>query len=657
MSASAAHPLVGQSIVLQSAHPCVRILNATGAVGCATAAGGALAPLHILHDENAVAEFLSTPSPTGKVALAIGGKLLTDTTLDALRTHVALAGVAVLYDDAAPTDLHSPAPAAGSGEAHEWNSGGTGLTLERFPFAIVALGASETESVLRHVANDGVSSTAAPLVDFRYPMNGRDSAPQCLAAGTCLPVGGQSVWASLRPRTEGTDEVVSPSRPGVGLSAAIDASAFFHDQVPGGYAAIGSLVAVLAAVDAVVSSSELSAQLPHLPTTPLVFAFTAEAWGETGSRRFLTDVRNFTCEMAGASDTSSPDAGGRPSLAAPPACETPFKRDLRFLDLRRKDAFQGLIQIGPVGASQSGTDERTTLFVHVAKTEDFQGPMAAALRTSFPVNASVVIRDAKEGLGLPPGAARSFTDPHLSLTDKGSVAMLSDFDTEYLAGGRFGSRFDTIDLLDPTRVCDAANAGARAWWKVAGGHGTPVANCTMVTALLHCFTFTGSQSNASNYGMKCPLAQDLGLTVDGKESHYTGVFIASRSQTVVSKTAEFVRSFLSAKLASLCDSLVPSMDKACEPIVSLHDAFSPGIEIDEASGRWRTVNAAEPLFCESNWPAEMHTILYPHGAPSPNETVALFGFGIIMAVATIAVIRIARKTHAQAYQWTRIRKE
>ena len=53
------------------------------------------------------------------------------------------------------------------------------------------------------------------------------------------------------------------------------------------------------------------------------------------------------------------------------------------------------------------------------------------------------------------------------------VATLSDFDLVYRGGGRYGSRFDTLDGLDVSRVCASAGVAARAWWARCAGRASP----------------------------------------------------------------------------------------------------------------------------------------------------------------------------------------
>jgi len=330
--AAARSPLDGQRIELRHVDPCVRLLNATGTIGCATRSSGSLAPLHVLRSDADLAALLRAP-PEGGMAVALAAPLFHLTTLRALATTLGakLDGVLVLDARAMPAQVPSPDLAVPLGTEtqprHPWNAAGTGFSHERFPFAIVLLGLVESAAVLMHGVHAGASvgSGNRPLVELRYPMSARGDAPSCLASETCLPLGGQSVWGSLEPRTAPDTELLRLGKPAVALTASLDATGFFHETAPGANAAVASLVAVLAAVDAVVSDPALASQLGSLPNTALFFLFTGEAWGGLGSRRLLTDVRNFTCATPHAPPPPPSAPSGapsqRPPLPAPSSCQ------------------------------------------------------------------------------------------------------------------------------------------------------------------------------------------------------------------------------------------------------------------------------------------------------------------------------------------------
>lgn len=687
-------PLAGQQVSLRGADPCVRLLNASGSIGCATPANGALAPLHLLSSMTDV-EALAQQPPDGEVIVALHPSLFAPAALSTLRDALgaALAGVLVLHSATLPHGIPSPAPASLPGEGqHAWNGAGAGLSFERFPFGIVLLDEADSKAVLAAAGSGAVAAAqdlsasapaspggGRPLVELRYPMTARVNAARCLAQGTCLPIGGQSVWGALRPRTAtqptpgsgaGGTPLLAPGQRAVGLAVGIDASSFFHEHAPGAYEAVAPLVALLAAVDAIVTSPSLVAQLPTLPVAPVFFLFTAEAWGRTGSRRFLADVHNFTCTDA--PPPPPPDSGGDGrgrGLPALPTCAWPPKSDLRFESLRG-DALSALVQIGPVGSAEAADVEGAggdSLYVHApaAGTLPFANAAVDALLLAASPNSSAVLAAATQP-GLPPGPARTFLEHSAAVRGGGgppAIATLTDFDAHYRGGGRFGSRFDTLDGLSASRVCAASTVAARAWWGLAGGVGAPTVNCSTVTTLLRCLlpsaaapgggsAAAGDAGGVAADGSPCELAADLGVEGD-LGSRYAGVFMASAGRASMTTTARFAQRYLQRALNATCMGL----GAACEPVVVTHDAYSPAIEPDRDTGTWRAIPPIDPdapMWAESNWPAEMHTTIYPHGAPRTAESVALLASGSMAALLAYGVVLLSRRQYKQALLYKRL---
>lgn len=96
-----------------------------------------------------------------------------------------------------------------------------------------------------------LSPPAPPLLPSPPP-TGPDSldTTSCLGAASCLPVGGQSVWATLGP--------LDPTRELVVATAGLDSTALFHDRATGGDGAVSALVALLLAADALARADAAS---------------------------------------------------------------------------------------------------------------------------------------------------------------------------------------------------------------------------------------------------------------------------------------------------------------------------------------------------------------------------------------------------------------
>jgi hypothetical protein len=207
-----------QTVSLERAAPCVRLLNLNGTVGCATPSAGVTVPLTPLL---AAGDLDSLPTAAAEPhAFLLAAELFTSEVVHRLQSTLGpnLAGLLVLHAE-------SPPEGAAASDA--------GLSLERFQFAIVLLDAADSERVLTAIGavptnattQSVVGAAARPLVQLQYPMHGRNSSRHCLAEGTCLPLGGQSVWGALAPR-------LTPGAPVVLLAAQTDGTAFFHEAAP-----------------------------------------------------------------------------------------------------------------------------------------------------------------------------------------------------------------------------------------------------------------------------------------------------------------------------------------------------------------------------------------------------------------------------------------
>lgn len=249
-----------QQLKLSRADPCVRLLTRQGEHGCATPAAGVVAPLHPLLRLD---QMSALPS-SGPVALALPSSEFDLRTMHAVHSSLGsrLLAVLVLSGDEMPlaspqpeVEELSPAERTYSLPSHVWNRNGSALSRSRFPFGIALLDDNETAS-LQAILHQENTSSIRPLLQMHYPMAAHGDSQSCLAAGTCLPLGGQSLWGSLLPRSVNA-RVPRPDQPVALLTSTLDGAAFFHQHVPAADAAMSGAVALLAAVDAIVSSPRL----------------------------------------------------------------------------------------------------------------------------------------------------------------------------------------------------------------------------------------------------------------------------------------------------------------------------------------------------------------------------------------------------------------
>lgn len=183
-----------------------------------------------------------------------------------------------------------------SGET-EWNADGVGLLGERLNLPVVAVSGDEAARVLQLTA-DNLSGHGGPPrwgARFRYFMGPAEmSSESCLQQHQCLPIGGQSVWATIGGDV---DDLAAPGaaagsgmRPGqegwILLAARADASSLFHGRAAGHVSAVGNLIVTLAAAAALASEP----QTASLRYRPIVALMQAETAGRAGSRRFVREA-------------------------------------------------------------------------------------------------------------------------------------------------------------------------------------------------------------------------------------------------------------------------------------------------------------------------------------------------------------------------------
>jgi len=367
-------------------------------------------------------------------------------------------------DEPNPQAAWAPAPAP---PGWEWVPGGCGALAARLPFLAFDLyGAGPAAAAAGRAAEndgDGGASRAAPrssmgvhAADADVRMNaagsagggGRGSTPAaaaaaaaatnttaCLAAGTCQPVGGHSVWAAIG-RGAGSGRAAT-----VLLAAAADARSLGRGR--GGAGGAGSagrlsgLVALLAAAEVLGNASRSGRSGGGNPI--IVAALAGEAWGFLGSGRLLFEANTDATRLPG-----TDGAGGFPA-----------------------SSITHLLELGPVG---DGKEAR--LFAHPATKMSGGGggarddPAAAALVSASPTAVSLPPPGAP---GPPPSSSWALAPRLPGLV--GAAVLTAHAAT--LGGPAWASRWD--DALDAGATARAAAAAATAAAALAGWGGGPLA--------------------------------------------------------------------------------------------------------------------------------------------------------------------------------------
>lgn len=104
----------------------------------------------------------------------------------------------------------------------------------------------------------------------------------CLRRGNCMPIGGQSVWASESP--------IASDRPIVLIATKMDSMSDAYETDDG---RVGITVSILLA--AIKSIRALS--FDHINQFVVAF-FQGESWGRGGSRLWVSEIQSFSCLQA-----------------------------------------------------------------------------------------------------------------------------------------------------------------------------------------------------------------------------------------------------------------------------------------------------------------------------------------------------------------------
>jgi len=258
-----------------SAAPCSGLFDTSGFVGCMSKRDEAL---------NVGAPRLFETAASFQSALSAGSFrgswIITDEVWCTMTTQQmldlkALATSLIIIENSAPLGSCSSTSFDAT-----WNKFGRGLKQLGLEFPVARLNGDDARAV-----HDVLSSPGPQKMRFDFYMGRSDgsvNSTYCLDILRCSPLGGLSVWGTVKaaPLTGAEDVVL--------LAANMDSTAFFHDLAPGFHAAGGDIVLALSAMHAL-------ALAPSTSTRIVMAIFQGESFGRIGSRRFLEDVLLGTC--------------------------------------------------------------------------------------------------------------------------------------------------------------------------------------------------------------------------------------------------------------------------------------------------------------------------------------------------------------------------
>ncbi|XP_042017949.1 nicastrin isoform X2 [Salvia splendens] len=495
--------------------PCVRLLNLTGEIGCSNPGREkVVAP---------IVRFKSSKELTESAAI-----LLSVDEFESVLSRVSkdsdfaskVAGIFVESRSQVQNDLDGFSPDVKFPQAEfapytsnnfQWNPAGSGIMWKDYNFPVYLLSETSTSIVQQAaIASENSKMSYTKVVsEFDLVMqttkSGTHNSDSCLKEGTCLPLGGYSVWSALPPINLSS----SPKpKPIVLVITSMDSASFFRDKSLGAESPISGLIAMLAVVDAlshVDGLAELNKQLVFL-------VLTGEAWGYLGSRRFFEEFDQQSDAIKGLNLTT----------------------------------IEMVMEIGSVGMSFSqGTK---TFFAHTAgATTSVNETLSALYSAQDSMPGNVMVRKAStSNPGVPPSSLMTF------LTKKPEISgiVLEDFDSTF-SNKFYHSHLDGLSNINSSSIVAAASLVARTLYIQAGGS-DPLAlnsinvNASLVEELLSCLL-------DCEPGLSCELVKRYISPSTTCPNHYVGVVLGepstARYPIYAGDISRFVWNFMADKTA------------------------------------------------------------------------------------------------------------
>ncbi|KAI8356851.1 Nicastrin-domain-containing protein [Mortierella sp. GBAus27b] len=659
--------------------PCVRLLHAKGIVGCQSmgASTGVLYRADTLDDIQKFVADTKSGDLKNKYTVVMPYWLLTSPNLsnlddtDSLKAVIAVVnGTDAVYSAAGrPGTMASPDSKcpncefglyANSADQYEWNPTGTGLLYQSFDFPIYALNTMDMRNTISYNAviqaatmnrAKGYHNYPLKALQFNSFMWAAQDSGTCLRRGWCAPIGGASVWATPSVNMSSTD-----NKKIVVVAAAMDSRSLFHDVTMGVESSITGMVTVLSVAEAL---SRSSIPLDTMPKHILYTLFTAEAWGFSGSQRFVQDISTPV-------NCIKPPARGT-------GCSYPFFQDLDFKRINPAN-IDTILEAGPVGGIGTSTGGSSpSLYAHIDKLQPGVSAtllqqvlqMSSSANSTSPdqANQTISVQAANsDGVqrGLPPSSAMSF------LQNRGDIptVVLTDYQKQMSPM----TSQDTDDTWDPVNTVNAIRQAAstisKTAWLQAQGLSDP-ANMTLaqqqaiasieidpkvVQDLLYCLTLNYSCPFVDRY-----LNVTASPTPPARLPHYSGT-LYSQSQPFPIFAWSFLANMTSVKnltsttprktgCSSHSQTVQCSANEFCvgdQCIMSLtryHDAYGVGIAMADDHSYY-IKDASKPTWTESTWdPVGLRLF----DVTSPAAQGAELATGIVLTLVSAGLVWYGRK--------------
>ncbi|KAK1439308.1 hypothetical protein QVD17_05124 [Tagetes erecta] len=571
-------------------YPCVRLLNLSGEIGCANPGlDKVVAP--IVKFKNGVElvqsssllvasydfeSFLSRVSSDSNFARNVAGVLVESGAQN--QTHLKGSSPDNKFPQAEFSPYHN--------SKFEWNPTGSGIMWGLYDFPVFLVSESSTQS-LQEIAtkNENKDTYAAEVTEFDLVMQttkaGTHDSESCLREGTCLPLGGYSVWSALPAENISS----SGSKKSIILTVAtMDSASFFRDKSLGAESSLSGMISLLAAVDALSRIEGLDTLSKQL----VFVVFTGEAWGYLGSRRFLLELDLHTDAVNGINNT----------------------------------LIETVIEIGSVG---KGYDQGAkTFYAHTSEVSSVTNKTLSAMqkaRDSLGTESIKYSTASESNPGIPPSSFMSFLrqNPHTP------GVVLEDFDTSF-SNKFYHSHLDDLSNINSSAIVAAASLVARTLYVLASNNkdvsdsslNLIKVNTSLVDELLGCLL-------SCEPGLSCELVKHYISPSSTCPSHYVGVIEGNPTEPFVGDVPRFVWNFLADKTSGLLKNVGPCSENCSQTggvcikqeldgkgvcVISTTryvPAYSTRLKYE--SGSWTVLplnssdpmEAADPVWTESNW--------------------------------------------------------
>ncbi|KDP25818.1 hypothetical protein JCGZ_22540 [Jatropha curcas] len=577
-------------------YPCVRLLNLSGEIGCANPGRDkVVAPVirfknarelahssAVLVSLDEIQELFDRISNDSSFAKNIGGVLVEP------RTKNQSQSTGFSPAQKFPEVQFAPYKSVN----YEWNPIGSGIMWKAYNFPVFLL-SEESSQFMQEVALKNANQKnayTAYVAEFDSVMqttkSGTHDSESCLREGTCLPLGGYSVWSSLPPINVSSS---NQSKPIILAASSMDSASFFRDKSLGAESPISGLISLLAAVDSlshVDGLSDLSKQL--------VFSvFTGEAWGYLGSRRFLLELDLRSDAVSGLNDK----------------------------------LVETVIEIGSVGKGFSGGNN--TFFIHRAGVSSATNETLKAFKhaqDSLESKNVTIVEASTSNPGIPPSSLMAFLRKNSSTNG----IVLEDFDTAF-ANKFYHSHLDDMSNVNSSAIVAAASLIARTLYILASGNNNLSSsalnainvNASLVEELMSCLL-------GCNPGLSCDLVKNYMSPTSSCPNHYVGVIIGEPSSTpylgYVDDISRFIWNFLADRTSTPKENTKSDCSKGCsnkDEVCIRAETNGKGVCVTSTtryvpaystrlkyeSGMWTVLPAnssdpmgmVDPVWTESNW--------------------------------------------------------